>query len=64
MYFQQVITPGLGCFSYCIGCPQAGGMIVIDPKRDIQDYLDIARDEGMRITHIINTHLHADEFDA
>ncbi|MCR5220041.1 MAG: MBL fold metallo-hydrolase [bacterium] len=60
MYFQQIMTPGLGCFSYCIGCPQAGGMVVIDPKRDILDYLDIARDEGMRITHIINTHLHAD----
>jgi hydroxyacylglutathione hydrolase len=35
-------------------------MIVVDPKRDIQDFLDISRDQGMRITHIINTHLHAD----
>lgn len=60
MYFRQIMTPGLGCFSYCIGCAQAGTMIVVDPKRDIQDFLDIARDEGMRITHIINTHLHAD----
>lgn len=60
MYFQQIMTPGLGCFSYCIGCPQAGTMVVVDPKRDIQDYLDIARDEGMRVTHIVNTHLHAD----
>ena len=35
-------------------------MMVVDPKRDIQDYLDISREEGMRVTHIINTHLHAD----
>ncbi len=33
---------------------------MVDPKRDIQDYLDIARDEGMRITRVINTHVHAD----
>lgn len=35
-------------------------MVVVDPKRDAQDYLDIAREEGMQITHIINTPVHAD----
>lgn len=60
MYFKQIPTPGLGCFSYCIGCPKAGAMVVVDPKRDIGDYLDIARDEGMTVTRIINTHVHAD----
>jgi len=35
-------------------------MIVVDAKRDIADYLDIARTEGMKITHIIDTHVHAD----
>ncbi|MEG6550390.1 MBL fold metallo-hydrolase [Desulfocurvibacter africanus] len=60
MYFKQIAVPGLGCFSYAIGCPAAGAMAVVDPKRDIQDYLDIARDEGMRITHVIETHVHAD----
>jgi hydroxyacylglutathione hydrolase len=35
-------------------------MAVIDPKRDVQDYLTIAREEGMQITHVINTHVHAD----
>ncbi len=60
MYFTQISVPGLGCQSYVIGCPAAKQMMVVDPKRDIQDYLDISREEGMRITHIINTHLHAD----
>ncbi len=60
MYFKQIQVTGLGCLSYVLGCPQAGTMIVVDPKRDIQDYLDISRDEGMRITHIIDTHVHAD----
>jgi glyoxylase-like metal-dependent hydrolase (beta-lactamase superfamily II)/rhodanese-related sulfurtransferase len=60
MYFNQIAVNGLGCLSYCIGCPGAKQMMVVDPKRDIQDYLDIAYQEGMSITHIINTHLHAD----
>lgn len=60
MYFKQITTPGLGCFSYAIGCPAAKEMIIIDPKRDVQDYLDISRAEGMKITHVIDTHVHAD----
>ena len=60
MYFKQITTPGLGCFSYVIGCPSAGEMVVVDPKRDVQDYLDISREEGMKIVHVIDTHVHAD----
>lgn len=60
MYFKQIVTPGLGCFSYVIGCPAAREMIVVDPKRDVQDYLDISREQGMKIVHVIDTHVHAD----
>lgn len=60
MYFNQISVEGLGCQSYVIGCPAAKAMMVVDPKRDIQVYLDIAREEGMKITHVVNTHLHAD----
>lgn len=60
MYFEQITSEGLGCFSYVIGCPRAGEMCVVDPRRDVQVYLDIARDRGMRLTRIIDTHLHAD----
>ncbi|CCO24113.1 MBL fold metallo-hydrolase [Maridesulfovibrio hydrothermalis] len=60
MYFKQLTTEGLGCYSYVIGCPAAGQMVVVDPKRDVQEYIDISREEGMKITHVINTHVHAD----
>jgi glyoxylase-like metal-dependent hydrolase (beta-lactamase superfamily II)/rhodanese-related sulfurtransferase len=60
MYFQQITAEGLGCFSYAIGCPGIGEMAVVDPKRDVQTYLDISRSEGMRITRIFDTHVHAD----
>lgn len=60
MYFKQITTPGLGCFSYVIGCPASGEAVVVDPRRDIGPYLEIARDEGIKITRVIETHLHAD----
>ncbi len=60
MYFKQITVPGLGCNSYVIGCPGARQAVVVDPKRDVQEYMDISRDEGMKITHIIETHVHAD----
>ncbi|CAG1771488.1 partial Hydroxyacylglutathione hydrolase GloC, partial [uncultured bacterium] len=60
MYFKQIEVPGIGCLSYLIGCPAAKVAAVIDPKRDVQDYLDIARTQGMKITHVIETHAHAD----
>lgn len=60
MYFKQITVPGMGCNSYVIGCPGARQAVVVDPKRDVQDYMDISRDEGMKITHIIETHVHAD----
>ena len=60
MYFKQVTVTGLGCNSYVIGCPGARQCVVVDPKRGVQEYMDISRDEGMKITHIIETHVHAD----
>ena len=60
MYFEQISTPGLGCYSYVIGCPMAGVMAVVDPRREIDVYLRIAEKSGMRITHIFDTHVHAD----
>lgn len=60
MFFQQFTTPGLGCFSYLIGCPLAGTAFVVDPRRDADIYCDVAAKNGMRITHIFDTHVHAD----
>jgi len=60
MYFQHVYDKSLAQASYFIGCQRAGVAIVIDPKRDVDTYLEIARQNNMKIRHITETHIHAD----
>ncbi len=60
MYLQQFFIDGLGCASYLVGCEAYGVAAVVDPDRDIRKYLDTAAERGLTITHIIETHLHAD----
>ena len=60
MFFQHVYDKTLAQASYFVGCQQAGVAIVIDPKRDVDTYLKIAADNNMKITHVAETHIHAD----
>ena len=60
MYVQQFFVEGLGCASYLIGCEAEGVAAVIDPDRNVKKYLEVATARGLKITHIIETHLHAD----
>ena len=60
MFFQRIYESGLAQASYFIGCQESGTALVIDPKRDIDTYLEIAERENLRITHISETHIHAD----
>ena len=60
MYFEQFKVKGLGCYSYLIGCPASGTACVVDPERHVDQYLHAAQNNGLRITHIFETHLHAD----
>ncbi len=60
MFFRQFYDQPLAQASYMIGCQATGNAIVIDPLRDIAPYLDVAAAEGLRITHISETHIHAD----
>lgn len=60
MFFQHVYDKSLAQASYFIGCQQQGVAIVIDPKRDVDTYLEIARQNNMKITHVAETHIHAD----
>lgn len=46
--------------SYLVGCAQTGEALVVDPMRNILPYLKAAEKEGLRITHITETHIHAD----
>jgi len=60
MFFERVYEKGLAQASYIIGCQATKEAIVIDPKRDIDTYIQIAERENLRITHITETHIHAD----
>jgi len=46
--------------SYMVGCAKTGEALVVDPMRDIEPYLRAAAENGLRITHITETHIHAD----
>ncbi len=60
MFLRQIYQRDLAQASYFIGCQASGEALVIDPNRDIQQYLDLAAKEGMRITAVTETHIHAD----
>ena len=60
MLFRQFKVEGLGCYSYLMGCPRAGVAFVVDPERHVNQYLRTAEQQGVRITHVFDTHLHAD----
>lgn len=60
MYAQQFFVEGLGCSSYLVGCEAHGVAAVIDPDREVNKYIEAARGRGLQITHVIETHLHAD----
>ena len=46
--------------SYLVGCAKTGEALVIDPARDVTPYLEAAAAEGLTITHVTETHIHAD----
>jgi hydroxyacylglutathione hydrolase len=58
LFFRQVLYRDLGCASYIVG--DAGEAVVIDPRWSIDVYLETAATERLQITHVIDTHEHAD----
>lgn len=60
MFFKQFYDQPLAQASYLIGCQATGEAIVVDPLRDPLPYIETARAEGLRITHVTETHIHAD----
>ncbi len=64
MIFHQVAT-NRGCQSYLLGCPETCMAIVIDPDiHEIERYLGLAAQNGLRIRYLLDTHTHADHFSA
>jgi hydroxyacylglutathione hydrolase len=58
VFFRQVLYRDLGCASYVL-CDD-GVVMVVDPRWDIEVYLEMAREENLRITDVLDTHDHAD----
>ncbi len=60
MKIERIYTPGLAQIAYLVGDESSGVAALIDPRRDVNEYLDLAQSLGLRITHVFETHVHAD----
>ncbi|WP_428940723.1 MBL fold metallo-hydrolase [Fontivita pretiosa] len=60
MFFHQRFIPGLAIASYMVGDEKSRQVAVIDPTRDVDEYIRIAAEQGLYITHVLETHVHAD----
>ena len=60
MVFRQITHDDLGCASYLVGDEKAGVAAVVDPRFEVDEYLELARYMGLSIEHVFETHNHAD----
>lgn len=60
MILKRYYDEKLAQASYLVGCAATGEALVVDPNRDVQQYIDAAAAEGLRLTHVTETHIHAD----
>lgn len=60
MLIERFYDPDLAQASFVVACQAAGTALVIDPRRDIDVYLRFAADNGLQITDVTETHIHAD----
>ncbi len=58
MFVQSFYVKGLAHISYLVAGSDT--CAIVDPRRDVQIYIDAAKERGVKITHILETHLHAD----
>jgi glyoxylase-like metal-dependent hydrolase (beta-lactamase superfamily II) len=57
---RQIPRPDSGCLAYFVGDPDAKVGVMVDPGREVAGYLDFLRQEGWRLSAIVETHTHAD----
>jgi hydroxyacylglutathione hydrolase len=60
MFLRQITDSSLAQNAYLIGCQRTGEAIVIDPERDFDRYFQVAEENGLHITAVADTHIHAD----
>jgi hydroxyacylglutathione hydrolase len=59
-FIEPFVDTGLGNSAYLIGSHDTKKGILIDPLRDVDRYLQTAAERGIQVTHVLDTHLHAD----
>jgi len=60
MILERLFDELLAQASYLIGCEETGNAIVIDPNRDVDQYIELAKAKKLKITQVAETHIHAD----
>ncbi len=60
MYFKQFFDPKLAQYAYLVGCQKSGEAVIIDPMRDIDQYIEHAAENKLSIVAATDTHIHAD----
>ena len=60
LIFERIQTAGIAELSYLFGDDSKGIAAVIDPRADVEVYVDLARKHSVSITHVFETHIHAD----
>src|SRR5437867_9352237 len=60
LVFKTIQTEGIAELSYLLGDDDEGVAAVFDPRPDVEVYVDLAREAKVSITHIFETHIHAD----
>lgn len=60
MILRRLYDDRLAQASYLVGCAATGEALVVDPNRDAEQYVRAAAQEGLRVTHVTETHIHAD----
>jgi hydroxyacylglutathione hydrolase len=60
MFLRQIPDHALAQYAYLIGCQRTGEAVIVDPERDIDRYLELAAENGFRLTAVAETHIHAD----
>jgi hydroxyacylglutathione hydrolase len=60
MLLRYIYDEKLAQASYFVGCPATGEAVVIDPARNVSPYIDMAASQGLKITAVTETHIHAD----
>ncbi|MFL5386582.1 MAG: rhodanese-like domain-containing protein [Longimicrobiaceae bacterium] len=60
MLLKRFYDDKLAQASWLVGCSATGEALVVDPNRDVEQYVAAAQREGLRVTHVTETHIHAD----